>query len=199
MVRIVSEVLIPARSGRAVEVKKNQCLRVIDVEGEQVGDMVILNLHDFRERYSAWFTSQLCENLLVHPVLYSNPPFMRPLMSIDEDTVGVHFPSGSRCNRARYEKLGRPGYQGCQEILERTLYPYGIQPHDIPDVFNVFMKVNIYPDGRRQIDLPASKKGDYTDFRANIDCLVGIVACPDDIDPVNNYKCKPLLMQVVEK
>jgi len=199
MPRIIDEVLIPPKDGRTIEVKKGQILRVTDVEGEQVGDMVVLNLHDLRERYCAWLSAQLLGNLVKVPILYSNPPYIRPLLTIDDDRVGVHWPGGSRCNRAYYEKLGKQGIIGCQEILERTLYPYGIEPHSVPDVYNVFMRVNVYEDGRRVIGFPAGKKGDYTDFKAHLDCLVAISACPDDVGQTNNFKCKSLLMQVLEK
>jgi uncharacterized protein len=199
MSKILDEVLIPARDGRTIRVLKNQILRVTDVEGEQVGDMVVLNLHDTRERYCAWLSQQLQGNLLQFETLYSNPPFMRPMMHIVEDKVKVHWAGASMCNRLLLEKRGAVGRYGCNETLARILYPHGVGPHEVPDVFNVFMRMNIFEDGRRENGFPGGKKGDYTDFLADIDCLVGMSACPDDLDPTNNYKCKSLLMQVIEK
>jgi len=198
--QVIREILVPAREGRATEVAAGQVLRVVDVDGQQVGDMVVLNRHDFRERYCAWLSWILCGGTFLKvTTLYSNPPFTRPLLSIEEDKVGVHYPGPGRCSRAKYEKHGMRDRFGCQEILERTLYPYGIEPHNIPDVFNVFMRVNPHEDGRYEIGPPAGNKGDYTDFRAHLDCLIAISACPDDVWATNNHKCKPLLMQVLEK
>jgi uncharacterized protein YcgI (DUF1989 family) len=34
-------------------------LRIIEVEGGQVGDLIAYNLHDFKERYSSTLTSAL--------------------------------------------------------------------------------------------------------------------------------------------
>jgi uncharacterized protein len=198
MPHVACETVIPAKEARVFEIKAGQTLRVIDLEGEQVADIVFLNHHDKRERYCAWLTAAIHGNLLKVPVLYSNPPFMRPIVEIGEDTVNVHFPAAARCNRVRFEELGKKGLLGCQEILERILYPYGIEPHEVPDVFNAFMRVNISEDGRRENALPAGKKGDHTDFKALIDCLIAICACPDEILPTNNYRSKPLLIQVLE-
>lgn len=50
--KIIEVVEIPARHGAAVEVARGQVLRVIDVEGAQVGDLVCFNRHDLGESYS---------------------------------------------------------------------------------------------------------------------------------------------------
>lgn len=199
MVKVINEVLVPASDGRTIEVSKGQILRVVDIEGEQVGDMIVLNLHNTKERYCAWLSQQLQGNLLQFPILYSNPPFMRAMLTIVEDKVRVHWAGASMCNRLLMEKLGGKGRFGCYEILARTLYPHGVEPHEVPDVFNVFMRMHIFEDGRRENGFPAGKKGDYTDFLANIDCLIGMSACPLDLGRTNNFKCKSLLMQVIDK
>ena len=49
----ISEFIIPARSGKAFEIKKGQVLRIIEIEGKQVADVNVWNLHDFRERMDA--------------------------------------------------------------------------------------------------------------------------------------------------
>ena len=50
--RVVRVVEIPARHGAALEVPRGLVLRVIDVEGQQVGDFVCFNRDDLGERYS---------------------------------------------------------------------------------------------------------------------------------------------------
>ena len=49
---VVRVVEIPARHGAALEVARGLVLRVIDVEGQQVGDFVCFNRDDLHERYS---------------------------------------------------------------------------------------------------------------------------------------------------
>lgn len=191
MTRVVDEVMVPSNGGGTIELKKNQVLRVIDVEGGQVGDMVVLNRQDFNERFSGWLSQQLHENLINVKTLYTNPPFMRPILSIEEDKVGDHWPGANRCNRVFLAQRHERAKLGCQEILERTLAPYKIEPYDVPDVFNVFMKMEIHEDGTRK-GSAAGRKGDYTDFRAHLNCLIGMSACP-------MLSGKPLLMQVIDR
>ena len=43
-------IIIPARSGAAFVVRKGENIKVINVEGGQIGDFICFNLHNFRER-----------------------------------------------------------------------------------------------------------------------------------------------------
>jgi len=44
--RVIRGVEIPARHGAALEVRRGQVLRVVDVKGQQVGDFVCFNRDD---------------------------------------------------------------------------------------------------------------------------------------------------------
>jgi uncharacterized protein len=39
MPELIEEVIVPAREARTIEVKKGQILEVVDLEGQQVGDL----------------------------------------------------------------------------------------------------------------------------------------------------------------
>ena len=39
MAELIEEVIVPAREARLIEVKKGQTLEVVDLEGQQVGDL----------------------------------------------------------------------------------------------------------------------------------------------------------------
>lgn len=43
--------IIPATTGRAFEIKKGQTFRIHQVNGQQVGDCVFYNAHDYREMF----------------------------------------------------------------------------------------------------------------------------------------------------
>ena len=47
----VSELLVPPRDGRAFNVPAGHFFRIISVEGPQVGDLNLWNLHDLSERF----------------------------------------------------------------------------------------------------------------------------------------------------
>lgn len=88
--RVIRVIEIPARHGAALEVRRGQALRVIDVEGQQVGDLVCFNRDDLTERYSPQNT--ILFNRTIYPkvgaTLVSDRG--RPMMRLVADTVGVH-------------------------------------------------------------------------------------------------------------
>jgi hypothetical protein len=63
---------------------------------------------------------------------------------------------------------------------------------DIVDIFNVFMNVEVRPDGSFTILPPTAKKGDYIELRAEMDVLAAISACPADRNATNDGRAKPL-------
>lgn len=192
---LVSQV-IPACEGRAFTLKKGQILRVTDIEGEQVGDMVCFNLADLRERFSAWVTTAFNRSMRRFTTLYSGPPRSNPMFSVVEDTVGIHW-CGGRCNKAWYKFFFNVDeHLNCQDILADCIKDYGLTDFDVPDVFNFFMNVTIKENGDRQYAAPLSRPGDYTSMRAEMDCLVAIAACPEDLSPVNKFKPKPLQIEI---
>ena len=59
--RILTDIIVPAREGRAVELKKGEVLRLYIVEGPQVGDCVFYNARDHREMFhvgQSWALNQ---------------------------------------------------------------------------------------------------------------------------------------------
>ena len=98
-----------------------------------------------------------------------------------EDTVKNHFGNmGGRCSTRLGEIIGRGASdRTCQENLTEALAPYGLTGDDINDVFNVFMNVDMDPNGRFTLKVPTTVKGDHIDLRAEMDILAGISACPN--------------------
>ncbi len=95
----VNDTLIPRMEGHAFEVKAGQRLRITAVEGKQVGDLTAFNLNDHRERFSVIFTTSMSDRSVRNVgKLYSGPPFFNEMLSIENDSHGVHW-LGGRCNR----------------------------------------------------------------------------------------------------
>ena len=111
---MVNEFVIPRCEGRAFEVLKDQVLRVIAIEGKQVGDMTVLNLHDFRETFSAQCTNSSNGRYLTKAEkLYSRPPAFNEMLSVVDDKVGVHWIHG-RCTSLMYRLInGIEGHPNC--------------------------------------------------------------------------------------
>lgn len=185
---VLQRIHIPARSHTAFEMRRSNVLRIIDVEGQQVADLVAFNLHDRGERVNGESTMLLngtCNPREGH-VVYTDD--CNPMFTITEDPVGRNYPGALMCseemNRHRY---GVPGTLNCRDNLTAALRPYGIGKRAIPGAFTPFMNVVHYPDGRADIEAPPSKAGDHIDLRAEMDVLVAISACPQERNPVNGW------------
>jgi uncharacterized protein YcgI (DUF1989 family) len=201
----VQRFIIAPGEGKAFVVKKGQVLRIIEVEGKQVADVAIFNAHDYKECFHVGQTLALnmiegTGNIWRVKKLYSKPPRENVMFTVIDDKAGVHFLlSGGRCSRKIYELRDKaPGHRNCQDILAEALSPYGLSGDDIMDVFNVFMNVEIDEEGRFIIKPPKTEKGDYIDLLAEMDCLVAVSACPSDKVPTNDFKPKPIGIEILE-
>ena len=197
--RVIHDFVVPARTGRAVEVMQGQVLRIHLVEDKQVGDCAFFNLHDRREAFhvgQSWALNVMLGhgNGKCFKYFYSKPPRENVMFEVIEDTVGEHWSSmGGRCSRRLLElRDGDTDHRSCQENLAEAFAPWGIDGDDIIDVFNVFMNVEVNPDGTFEIHPPTAMAGDHIDLRARMDVLAGISACPADRNATNDGRPKPL-------
>ena len=62
--------------------------------------------------------------------------------------------------------------------------------------FNVFMTVAYDADGKWEIRLPKGKPGDYMTMTALMPQIVAISNCPILFNACNNYKLKPLTLEI---
>jgi hypothetical protein len=204
--RVVEEFVIPARFGRACVVKRGQILRIHQVEGGQVGDCVFYNAHDHKE----WF--HVGQTWAINVILgtgtgkrfqhfYSKPPRENVMLTTVADTYGRHFANnGGRCSNRLYQLRDKipHGHRSCQENLAEAVAPYGLTGDDVFDIFNVFMEVDLLPDGGFRILPTRVTKDDYIDLRAEMDVLAAISACPSDVSPVNGGTLKPLGIKIFD-
>jgi uncharacterized protein YcgI (DUF1989 family) len=197
--RVVEDFVIPAGRGKAFLVPRGAVLRIHLVEDRQVGDCCFFNAHDRREVFhvgQSWALNVLLGtgNAKSFRHFYSKPPRENVMLTVLEDTVRNHWGNmGGRCSRRLYELRDRdPGHRSCQENLAEALAPFGVSGDDIADVFNVFMNVELRPDGSFAILPPTAKKGDHIDLRAEMDVLAAVSACPADRNATNDGRAKPL-------
>lgn len=194
---VVRVVEIPARHGAALEVARGLVLRVIDVEGQQVGDFVCFNRDDLCERYSPQNT------VLFNRTIYPKTGAMlvsdrgRPMMRLIRDTVGVHDLICGSCSEEYYRnRLDYTGpHRSCRSNLAESLSPWGIELEDVPFSFNFFMQWPVQADGAVRPMAAPSQAGDYVDLLAEMDVLAANSACPSDITPTNAHR--PTAMRFV--
>jgi len=212
---IVEELVVPASHGRGFVVPKGHTLRIEEIEGKQVVDATFQNADNLRETFHAGQSMALnmlggTGNLKQVKYLYSRPPYENVLMEVTDDPVGVNFAwMGGRCTRKIYEfrnerGIGRrvdvDGHRTCQQNLEEALAPFGVEPDLVPDVFNIWMNNDDEATVREQHMVflpPIADVGDYIELRAELNVLVGISACPNDQDGVNDGRPKPLGIKIL--
>jgi uncharacterized protein YcgI (DUF1989 family) len=188
----VSRQRLAPQTGTAFELSRGQHLRVIDPLGEQVSDLVAFAQADRREWLSSGRTFDYNDTiyLTTGARLYSNRSV--PMLTIVADTVGRHDFLYTPCSRDTfaiiYKTTGH--HPSCFENLSTSLRRFGIEPDSIPTTFNIFMNVEIAPNGALSIPPPRSTPGDYVEFKAEIDLIVGLTACSAEIS--NNYRFKPI-------
>lgn len=204
--QIIEDITVPAKHGRACQVRKGQILRIYLPEGEQVGDAAFFNADNPKEQFHVGQTWAL--NVMLgtgtaknYKHFYSNPPFENVMMTVVADTVGTHFGNcAGRCSsRLLSMRDNLADSRNCQENLAEALEPFGIQGEDINDVFNVFMHVALDTEGGFSIERPTSKAGDYIDLRAEMNLIAAVSACPNESNLVNNYVAKPMGILVYEE
>jgi uncharacterized protein YcgI (DUF1989 family) len=186
-------VVIPARQGRAVHVPRGSSIEIINTHGTQVVDLWVLCPASFTEHLSMEHTRVALGRLIprVGDSLYSSK--RRPLMTLAVDTSpGIHDTLMASCDAARYRMLGHPGYHdNCHDNFEAALRELGISPPLLPAPFNLFMNVPWTPDGALRFKAPLSRPGDLVQLHAEMDVIVIMSACPQDLTPVNGHEQRP--------
>ena len=89
------------------------------------------------------------------------------------------------CDRYRYELLGAPGHANCTDNLHAALHDAGLAVACTPSPLNLFENARPALDGSIEIAAPVSTPGSYVVLRAQLDVLVVLSACPQDLAPTN--------------
>jgi len=197
--RVIFETTLPPRGRIAREIERGQVMRVVDLEGRQVGDLIAFNRADLAEKFWISNTIRLNGTVFVTKghVLYSE--LSTPMLTIVADTCGQHDLLAGSCN-AEIDKVryAVDGHHGCVENFLAALAPYGIARKDIPMSLNLFMNCPVEASGAWTIAAPVSKAGDYIDLRAEMDCVIALSNCPQDLNPCNDGQLKPLQLVVYQ-
>ena len=122
------------------------------------------------------------------------------MFTVLTDKPGLIWLSPGRCSRPIFEKFyGVKSYhKNCQDILADCIKPYGLTAWEVPDVINLFMTAVFKEDGSRELKPSPVRKGDYVDLRAEMDLLCVISNCPDELGIYNDFKTKPLGVQIFD-
>jgi urea carboxylase-associated protein 1 len=197
--KIISDVVVPARAPYSAMLATGEVMRIVDLESQQAVDALFYNAHDTTERYSAQDTlaAEAVAGRKFYlgegSVLLSNE--LRPMLTIVADTCGFHDTCAGACscesNTVRFGHETR-FMQSCRENFLTELGKYGMGKRDLVSNVNFFMNVPIRPDGELTVDDGVSKPGGYVDLRAEMDLLVLISNCPQVNNPCNGFRPTPI-------
>jgi uncharacterized protein YcgI (DUF1989 family) len=194
----VRDEVIPAKAGLGLQLRKGQTLRITDIEGKQVADVVFFNANDVSERLSCNNTRVMLGRWLIGEgdPLFSDEA--NRMATITADRVGVHHLSGGCCNQGTNSWRYGVEQPNCLDNLTEAAAPFGIGKKEIPGAFCVYMNVIAQPDGTWEIHEPHSVPGDYIDIRADMDLIVAISNCPQERNPCNGFKATPLSIEIFD-
>jgi uncharacterized protein YcgI (DUF1989 family) len=216
----VGEVIVPPRDGRAFDVPAGHFFRIVSIEGPQVGDLNLWNAHDLSERFFSGKTRAIhATHVGKGDRLWSTLPYLRPMATITEDTLGwygfdgdgggIHDVIGTRCDPYTNRLLSGGDYHNCcHSNLSRALAAArgmdvrAAELH-VHDVLNVFMCTGFTRDTHKYF-MKASpvRPGDFIEFFAEIDLIAALSACPGgDCSSTHSSdvaKCHPLKVEVFQ-
>jgi uncharacterized protein len=156
-------------TGKALEVKAGQILRIDQIEGLQCVDFNCFNLHDYKEFMRCGRTRTVHGfNPTKGAFLWSAPPRERALTYILKDTVGRNDLLFPRCSAYAYESA-------TSSCIDRD-----------------------QPRWARAITRQNRKPGDHVDLLALVDVLAAPNVCGADVMRTSNFALKPIKLTLFE-
>ena len=184
---------IPARHGVAVSLRSGDELIVTNTHGTQVLDTWAFADGDVAEHMSMEHTRSRLSRLTprIGDTLFTSR--RRPILALIEDTSpGVHDTLLCACNAAIYRELGcAADHRSCEQNLHEALATFGHEIPFTPGPLNLFMNIPADANGAIVREPPVSRPGDYVRLRAEMDTIVVMSACPQDVTPINGGGCTP--------
>ena len=178
---------IAARSGKASYLKKDEAIKIINTHGHQVVDTWVYNASDLTEFLSNEHMREKLNSIFPQSgkPIYTNQ--RRPIAILEEDTSpGIHDTVMAACDIYRYQQLGCTDYHdNCDDNLHSAMKELGLIISGTPSPLNLWMNIPVTVTGECGWQPPVSKPGDFVVFRAVMDCIFVMSACPQDLVPIN--------------
>jgi len=181
---------LPARKGRACRLLKGQAIKIINTHGHQVVDTWAFSAEDLHEFMSMEHMRPTNGTIFPRKGHHLQTNRRRSILYFEEDTSpGIHDTLMAACDDYRYGLLGCTEYHdNCTDNLMAGMRQIGLTPPEVPQPLNLWMNIPVAKDGSTGWGEPVSKAGDYVVLRAQMDCVIAMSACPQDILPINKGK-----------
>jgi uncharacterized protein YcgI (DUF1989 family) len=188
--------MIEVGCGAGFRLKRGARLRIVDVHGQQSGDLMAFADGDASEALSNGRTFDYLSRLYVRSgdILYSTRS--RPMLKVVEDAAARHDFLYGACTAEMYElQYGLHNHRNCTDNLTQSLRSVGVQVAFLPTPFNVFMNVEVSTDGALSIQPPRTRAGDSVVLSAEMDLAIALSACPANL--CNGGTAKPLGYEIL--
>ena len=192
--KILSQQTVPANTGWAGYMQKGQ---VLQLTAMTIIDFVAFNSRDFAERLDQARTKVYNMNIFLTAGQKVLTKHNNHLLTMTEDGfagIGAHDLQFGMCGRARHRLAAEEGRlgeylhgsdialpdHGCAENLSWALESYGIDYADIPSPINLFQNMEIDRETGSMQRTPVRPDSPVSvAFRAEMDLLAALSACPD--------------------
>lgn len=182
--------IIPACSGMKIDVKQDQSITVIDMEGGQVVDLFAEVNENKNEFLSTGVTIDCNESLKLNigDIIYTN--LYRPMLKVLSDDVGEHDLIHPCCRPEMYDFFYQngEGHPNCLDNINKALE----ERRAIITPVNLFMHTRINTNGSISVEEPISKAGNKVTLKALMNITLGVAACSVSESKCNSGKCSPV-------
>ena len=184
---------IPAGHGRAFRMRAGQLARIENTYGNQVVDAWAVASDDALEVSSMDHTRSVNSNIFFTEGMTVQSTRRQPMLTMLKDSAGLrHDTLLCPCSSELYQQLGCTDYhRSCTDNFHEALGAAGLSLGFTPASLNLFMNVPVKPDGTVERVPPQSAAGDHVLLRADMDLVLVLSACPQDITPINGADRKP--------
>lgn len=179
----MTEIVVPARDGRAIAVNRGQRIRITTPKGAQAADFFAYNAEDVSEWLSANHTWVTTFNVKPRQGDTLISRFRRPMLKFAEDGAdGVHDMMIAACDQFRYEFFGHEGpHPSCSENLHVSMRRMGHQVDVVPQPVNFFTNTRVEADGSFMSPPNPVAPGAFVELEALMDLICVVSSCPFDL------------------
>ncbi|MEX2201212.1 MAG: urea carboxylase-associated family protein [Dongiaceae bacterium] len=180
----MTEVVVPASHGRAVEVPAGRRIRIVTPQGHQAADFFAFRADDPGEWLSPMHTWVTTRSIRPRQGDVFLSRYRRPMLEFTVDKAdGIHDMMLAACDPMRYELLGVKGHhRSCAENLDQAMQAHGHKLPVTPQPVNFFTNTKVREDGALQAVENTVKSGAYVELEAKADLICVVSSCPFDVN-----------------
>ena len=194
------ELVLEPVTGKALELRRGEVLRVSQIDGGQGVDLNCFNIDDHKEFMSVGHMRREDFRVGAGRFLWSNPPRFRPMMKVLALSQGCAVDTlAPRCSAAAAEaRFGLDDHPNCQDTLAEAAGEYGLSADDLHDPLNLWRNngidhVGFYPTWN------GGRAGDAIDLLAVMDVLAVPAICgAGNLNVSGNFSYKSVRVEIFE-